>query len=82
MQVLGHLKAQSGGVISDAFYNQVAAAPPGSEVFTARLSNYAGLSGGIEIAADGTINIPNVAGKDYAGAVGFASVPGQSGRSP
>ncbi len=80
LQVLGYLKAQSGGVISDAFYNQVAAAPPGSEVFTATLSNYAGLVGGIEIAADGTISIPSVAGKDYTGAAGFTSAPSQSGQ--
>lgn len=80
LQVLSYLKAQSGGVISDAFYNQVAAAPPGSEVFYARLRDYAGLVGGIEIAADGTISIPSVAGKDYTGAAGFASAPGQSGQ--
>ena len=49
LQVLAYLKSQSNGHISDAFYNQVAAAPPGSEVFTSTLSNYAGLVGGIEI---------------------------------
>jgi hypothetical protein len=65
LQVLGYLKAQSWGVISDDFYNQVAGAPPGSEVFTASLNNYAGLDGGIEIAADGTLYIPNVEGGDY-----------------
>ncbi len=79
-QVLGYLRGQSGGIIPDAWYNQVAAAPPGSEVFTATLSNYAGLVWGIEIAADGTISIPSVAGKDYTGASGFTSAPGQSGQ--
>lgn len=79
-QVLGYLKGESAGIIPDAWYNQVAAAPPGSEVFTATLSNYAGLVGGIEIAADGTISIASIAGKDYAGAAGFTSAPGPSGQ--
>ncbi len=71
LQVLGYLKAQSAGVISDAFYNQVAAAPPGSEVFTATLGNYAGLDGGIEIAADGTGYVPSVKARDYVGVPGY-----------
>jgi hypothetical protein len=72
-QVLGYLKAQSGGVISDAFYDQVAGAVPGSEVFTATLNNYAGLDGGIEICADGTISIPSIEGSDYQGKTGYPS---------
>ncbi len=79
LQVLGYLKAQSGGVISDEWYNQVAAAPPGSEVFTARLSNYAGIVGGIDIAADGSLYMPSVKGRDYDGAPGFATAPSQNG---
>ncbi len=79
-QVLGYLKAQSGDVISDEWYNQVAAAPVGSEVFTALLLNYAGLSGGgIEIAADGTLYMPSIEGKDYDSAPGFATAPSQNG---
>ncbi|OQB24339.1 MAG: hypothetical protein BWY10_02622 [Chloroflexi bacterium ADurb.Bin180] len=39
-QVLGYLKAQTGAAIPDAFYQDVAAAPAGSEVFTARLRAY------------------------------------------
>ncbi len=80
LQVLAHLRAQSGGAIPDAFYNQVAAAPPGSEVFTARLNSYAGLVGGIEIGADGTVSIPEVEGQAYAGVPGFTSTPSLDGR--
>jgi hypothetical protein len=71
LQVLAYLKSQSNGAIPDAFYNQVAAAPPGSEVFTAKPGNYAELVGGIEIAADGTVYIPSIEGKDYVGTPGF-----------
>ncbi len=70
-EVLSYLKSQSGGIISDEWYNQLAASLPGSEVFTARLSNYSGLVGGIEIAADGTISIPSVEGSDYYHALGY-----------
>ena len=71
LQVLSYLKAQSGGVISDAFYNQVASSQPGSEVFTAKLNNYAGLDGGIEICGDGTVYIPSIQGSDYYGSAGY-----------
>ncbi len=37
LQVLASLKSQSNGIISGEFYNQVAGAPPGSEVFCAIL---------------------------------------------
>jgi len=81
LQVLSYLKGQSGGIISDAFYNQVAGAQPGSEVVTATLINYAGLVGaGIEIAADGTINIPSVEGKNYKGVSGYETAPSQNGQ--
>ncbi len=79
-QVLGYLKAQSGGVISNAFYNQVAGALPGSEVFTAHLNDYAGLVGGIEIAADGSCYIPSIEGKNYVGVSGYATAPSQNGQ--
>lgn len=74
-QVLGYLKGQSGGVIPDAFYNQVAAAPVGSEVFTATLGSYAGLVGGIEICGDGTLYIPSVEGNDYRFETGYYVTP-------
>ena len=79
-QVLGYLKAQSGGVISDAFYNQVAAAPPGSGVFIEHLNPFAGLVGGIEIGADGTWSIPSEEGKNYVGVSGYATAPSQNGQ--
>jgi hypothetical protein len=78
LQVLGYLKSQSNGIIPDAFYNQVAAAQPGNEVFTAKLSAYAELIGGIEIASDGTVSIPMIEGKDYVGAPGFTNVLSQN----
>jgi hypothetical protein len=77
LQVLAYLKSQSNGAIPDAFYNQVAAAPLGSEVFSARFSNYAGLIGGIEICTDGTVSIPNIEGEDYVGTPGFTTVLSQ-----
>ncbi len=79
-QVLGYLKSQSNGIISDEFYNQVAAAPPGSEVFTAQLFNFAGLNGGIEIGADGSLNMPSVEGKNYVGVTGYGTAPSQNGQ--
>jgi len=80
LAVLGYLKDRSGGIISDAFYGQVAGAPPGSEVFTSTLGNYAGLAGGIEICADGTLYIPSVEANDYDGATGYATSAGQDGQ--
>jgi hypothetical protein len=79
-EVLGYLKGQSGGVISNEWYNQVAAARPGSEVFTATLINYSGLVGGIEIGGDGTISIPILEGGDYNGTPGYGTVPSQDGQ--
>jgi hypothetical protein len=79
-ELLGWLKARSGGVISNQWYNQVAAAPVGSEVFTATFGNYRGLDGGIEIAADGTCYIPAVQAKNYDGQPGYASTASQDGQ--
>jgi|GEM_PF-3224813 hypothetical protein len=79
LEVLGYLKMQSGGIISDAFYNQVAAAPAGSEVFTAKLDNYAGLIGGIEICADGTISIASLEARDYVGLTGYGTASNLDG---
>lgn len=81
-EVLGYLKAQSGGVISDAFYDDVTNAPPGSEVFTARLSNYAGMDWPLEISADGTVQFgfAGLRGSNYAGTPGYATAPSQDGQ--
>ncbi|MGQ9600605.1 MAG: hypothetical protein ACUVWZ_14470, partial [Anaerolineae bacterium] len=76
-EVLGYLQAQAGGVISDTFYSDVANAPPGSEVFTARLNNYAGLNRAVEISADGTVHIRGAKGSTYAGMPGYATALGQ-----
>ena len=80
-EVLGYLKPLSNGIISDTFYNQVAAAPPGSEAFTATLDNYARLVGGIEICSDGTLYIPSLLASEYVGAPGYGIASGLDGQS-
>ncbi len=76
-EVLGYLKSQSGGIISDAFYNQVAGAPVGSEVFAVHLSSYVGLNGAVEISADGTVHPRSLLGKNHVGLPGFATALSQ-----
>lgn len=79
-EVLGYLKDQSGGGIPDAFYQDVAGAPVGRDVFTAHLSNYAGIEGSLEIGADGSIHIRSLRGSTYAGKPGYETTPSQDGR--
>ncbi|MDX9953014.1 MAG: hypothetical protein RBT75_02915 [Anaerolineae bacterium] len=79
-EVLGYLKDQSGGGIPDAFYQDVAGAPVGRDVFTAHLSDYAGLEGSLEIGADGSIHIRSLRGSTYAGKPGYETTPSQDGR--
>jgi hypothetical protein len=50
------LQGTSGGVISDAFLATLAACPAGSEIFTASLSNFAGLNNPVCINSDGTLS--------------------------
>lgn len=76
-EVLGYLKAQSGSVISDTFYQDVANAPAGSGVFTARLNNYAGLNASVEISADGTVHIRGLDGSAYTERPGYETVSSQ-----
>jgi len=78
-EVLGYLKDQSGGLIPDAFYQDVAGAPVGSEVFIAHLSSYAGTASSLEISADGTVHLRNLKGSAYVGASGYATAPSQDG---
>jgi len=59
------LQGTSGGVISDAFLATLAACPAGSEIFTASLSNFAGLNNPVGINTDGTLIITAIYGRDY-----------------
>ena len=78
-EVLTYLKPQSNGAITEAFYNQVAASPPGSSVFVDILGNYAGLQGGIEIGDDGTFSIPDIEAQSYSGLPGYTLIPSLDG---
>jgi len=75
--VLSYLKAQSGGVISDAFHTQVTNSPAGMSVFTTRLSRYAGIDWGVCIAGDGDVHEAPYRGSDYAGAPGYVTTSSQ-----
>ena len=79
-EVLGYLKAQTGAAIPDAFYQDVAAAPAGSEIFTAKLANYAGINGSVEISADGTVHMRGLGGSVYAGRPGYQTISSQDAR--
>ncbi len=69
MEVLQLLQPLSGGSIPASFVTQVGSRP-GTEPFSARLSSYQGLQGGIEIADDSTMNIPSTRGQDHDGQSG------------
>jgi hypothetical protein len=79
-QVLVTLAPASGGVISDAFLETLALCPPGSEIFTAKLSDFAGLNNPVCISADGTLSINGIFGRDYHGQTGYATYPPSGGR--
>jgi hypothetical protein len=72
-QILQLLAAQPGTGIPADFVTSVGNNPPGSDVFTAALSNFAGLNGPICINADGTFGIQPIFGRDYDGDVGFVT---------
>jgi hypothetical protein len=71
-QVLLLLAAQPGSNIPTAFVVEVGNNPPGSEVFTATLSNFAGLNNPVGINGDGTLLITSIYGRDYEGDTGFS----------
>jgi len=79
-QVLTLLQPASGGVIPAAFVAEVAGSPSDRAVFTTRLSDYAGVSGGVEIDDDGTIAGTGRTGQTWYGTPGYlsltAGVPG------
>lgn len=79
-EVLGYLKAQSGDLIPDEFYNDVANAPLGSSVFVEQLSDWEGIQGSVEISADGSVHIRSLQGSYYANLPGYGTAPSQDGR--
>jgi hypothetical protein len=71
-QALQFLAAQPGSGIPADFVAEVGSSPAGSEVFTAALSNYAGVNENpFGINADGTVIICDFAVQDYDGHPGF-----------
>lgn len=71
------LEPASGGVISQAFLDTLSNCPAGSEIFTAQLSNYAGIGNAVGINTDGTLKILDIKGRDYYGKTGYATYPEQ-----
>ena len=78
-QILQLLVAQPGNGIPADFVTSVANNPPGSQVFTVPLSNFAGLNNPVGINADGTFIIQPIFGRDYDGEVGYVTNFGVSG---
>lgn len=76
-ELLTYLKDQSAGIISDAFYHDVATAPAGSELYTALVHQYASLNGAVEISADGTIHTCAVRAGSYDGQAGYGTAASQ-----
>ncbi len=74
-QTLEILKPKSGGVISDEFMATLANCPAGSEIFTAALSNFAGLNNPVCVNTDGTLGIRTIFGKDYFTSDGYTTLP-------
>jgi hypothetical protein len=72
-QVLQFLAAQAGSGIPSDFVTEVGNNLPGSEVFTAALSNFAGLNNPVCINADGTLTINGIFGREYDGEVGYVT---------
>lgn len=70
-QALLLLAEDADGTLSQSFINTVANAPAASEVFLATLDNYASISGGVVIAADGTVHYTDIRGADYNGQTGY-----------
>lgn len=63
--VTKHLQPLSGGAIPQWFMDSLAACPSGSDIFTAELSNFAGLNNPVGINTDGTLIITAIYGRDY-----------------
>jgi hypothetical protein len=74
-EALCALEDSSGGVITEAFMDTLAACPAGSEIFTQKLSSYAGLNGGVAINTDGTVFTTSIKGRTYHGQTGYSTYP-------
>jgi hypothetical protein len=73
-QVLQFLAAQPGSGIPSDFVTEVGNNQPGSEVFTAALSNFSSVfNNPIGINADGTLIVAQILGRDYDGHTGFVT---------
>ncbi|HPZ06663.1 MAG TPA: hypothetical protein PL110_01000 [Candidatus Eremiobacteraeota bacterium] len=71
-EVLVHLQSVAGEpAILQSFVDAVYNSPAGSEVFTAKISNYAGIQGAVEISANGTVHITGLKGRDYYTKTGY-----------
>lgn len=77
--LLVNLQVTSGVVISDIFLETLANCPAGSEIFTAKLRDYAGIGNAVGINTDGTLKILDIKGRDYYGKTGYGTYPEQSG---
>ncbi|MFH1194399.1 MAG: BACON domain-containing carbohydrate-binding protein [bacterium] len=69
------LQDYSGGIISTEFLETLASCPAGSEIFTANLSNYAGINNPVCVNTDGTVGINGIFGKEYYGREGYETYP-------
>jgi len=75
-QVMQLLQPMSGGVISQAFMNRLAASPAGSEIFTTQLKKYTGMRNwGLNVRSDGTQIITADFGRNWYGKDGYSTFP-------
>ncbi|HOU57806.1 MAG TPA: hypothetical protein PK556_12765, partial [Smithellaceae bacterium] len=74
------IQESSGGVISDEFLDVLANCPAGSPIFTKKLKDYEGITGGIAINTVGTVFSTSIKGRSYYGQTGYSThPPGQFG---
>lgn len=69
------LQPASGGVISSTFLNTLSACPAGSEIFTAKLSYFAGLNNPVCVNSDGTFAIQPIFARDFFQETGYQTYP-------
>jgi len=69
------LEPASGGVISASFLNTLSDCSAASEIFTVKLSNFAGLNNPVGINSDGTVMICSIYAKDFYQKEGYATYP-------
>jgi hypothetical protein len=74
--VLQYLEPYSGGAITPAFMAKVVTRPPGSDIFTAVLSNYTGINNPIGVNSDGTLDVLPIFGAAYQGQTGYTTYAG------